>query len=252
MILTKEIKIKTNAQNIRHYRDLGYGCNPGDEIIVKVFDLSKGSNYKIKVKCDKCGKEKELTYVKYLKNINNGNYYSCSNKCSNDKCVSYCLNKYGVNNISKCQNIINKIKKTKFKRYGDATYNNIEKCRSTCLERYGCDNFFKTEQHQLICGNVPDNMVDEWELYKRKSRRIFRKKKKIMFETWNGYDYYDNEYIRENLHLPFYHNYYPTIDHKLSVHYGFINNIPVEIINDVKNLVITKRINNSIKGKKPA
>ena len=85
MILTKEVEIKLNAQNIRHYRNLGYKCNTHDEICVKIEHLSEGSNYKVNVKCDKCGKEKKLTYHKYIRNINRGGYYSCSNKCSIEK-----------------------------------------------------------------------------------------------------------------------------------------------------------------------
>jgi len=44
--------------------------------------LTKGSNKKIDVKCDICGKEKLLGYNVYLKNLSHGNYYACSAKCS--------------------------------------------------------------------------------------------------------------------------------------------------------------------------
>lgn len=40
---------------------------------------------------------------------------------------------------------------------------------------------------------------------------------------------------------------YPTIDHKISVYYGFINNISPEEIGDISNLCITKRWINSTK-----
>lgn len=40
---------------------------------------------------------------------------------------------------------------------------------------------------------------------------------------------------------------YPTIDHKKSVHYGFINNISPEEISNISNLCITKRSINSTK-----
>ena len=58
MILTKEVEIKLNAQNIRHYRNLGYKCNTQDEICVKIEHLSEGSNYKVNVKCIRKNRKK--------------------------------------------------------------------------------------------------------------------------------------------------------------------------------------------------
>jgi hypothetical protein len=43
---------------------------------------------------------------------------------------------------------------------------------------------------------------------------------------------------------------YPTIDHKVSVLYGFKNGIEPEEISKLDNLCITKRILNIIKGSK--
>ena len=41
---------------------------------------------------------------------------------------------------------------------------------------------------------------------------------------------------------------YPSLDHKVSILYGFENGIPPEEISDLKNLCITKRSLNSSKG----
>ncbi len=46
------------------------------------------------------------------------------------------------------------------------------------------------------------------------------------------------------------HGDYPTIDHKISVHYGFINNINPEEISSLENLCLTKRRINSKKNSK--
>jgi hypothetical protein len=68
--------------------------------------LSKGSNKKIKVKCDVCGNEKMLSYRKYTKNIENGDFYGCSVKCS------YSKNKSGnINNLCVTKRCINSSKK---------------------------------------------------------------------------------------------------------------------------------------------
>lgn len=42
-------------------------------------------------------------------------------------------------------------------------------------------------------------------------------------------------------------NNYPSVDHKISVMYGFINNKTVEEIGGINNLCITKRYINSMK-----
>jgi len=143
MILTKEVEIRLNAQNIRHYRDLGYKCNPHDEICVKIEHLSEGSNYRISVKCDKCGIEKELPYFKYIKNINRGGYYSCSNKCSIEKAEEKCLKNYGIKNYMQTVEFKDKSKNTKKEKYGDENYNNLERMKETCLEKYGAENVFQ-------------------------------------------------------------------------------------------------------------
>ena len=49
----------------------------------------------------------------------------------------YCLNTYGVDNPSKIQSNIEKIKQTKLERYGTENYNNAKQIKETCLQRYG-------------------------------------------------------------------------------------------------------------------
>jgi hypothetical protein len=147
-------------------------------------------------------------------------------------------------------NNFEKIKQTKLSVHGDENYNNTEKYNETCLERYGCSNFFQTDIFKKSQGIILDkDLKNKWILYKRQSARLIRKIKPKIFEKWNGYDFYDQKYIKDNINLPFMHGDYPTIDHKISVYYGFKNNIPVEEINIIENLVITKRCNNSSKGK---
>jgi len=63
-------------------------------------------------------------------------------------------------------------------------------------------------------------------------------------------DYYDNEYIKENFKLNSNNKNYPTIDHKNSIFYGFINNVSSNEIGGLSNLCITKRFINGSKNKK--
>lgn len=233
MILDKTIKIKLNSQNIRYYRDLGYNCNPGDELTILTNQLSKGSNYKINVMCDLCFVKKELVYHKYLKNINNGGYYSCSNKCSIDKYKKNMLDTYNVINIFQLKEVKEKSKNTRLERYGDKNYNNYVKA-------------IETKKKSI---NYDKNNLD-WIMYKKLSRRLYRKIRVEVIKNWDGIDFYDNEYIKDNLNLNFHDKNYPTVDHKISVYEGFLNNIPVDLINSLDNLVVTKRYINSIKGYK--
>jgi hypothetical protein len=212
---------------------MGYICNPGDEITILTNQLSNGSNYKINVICDLCLTKKELVYHKYIKNINNGGYYSCSNKCSVDKYKKKMLETYNVINIFQLDEIKEKSKNTRFEKYGDVNYNNYVKAIETKKEN--------------INSNI-DNF--DWIMYKKLSRRLYRKIRVDVIKNWNGIDFYDNEYIKDNLKLNFHDKNYPTVDHKMSVYEGFLNNIPVDIINSLDNLVVTKRYINSIKGYK--
>ena len=274
MILSKEVEIILNPANMKHFHSLGYdNLKRGNKLIVPIEHLNMGSHFIIRVECDICGKEKKLSYNKYIENIKKYNIYSCSNKCAMIKNKKTCLEKYGFvhslqntnvknnrikTNIEKYEveycfqddKIKEKSKKTKLKKYGDENYNNKNKCYKTCLEKYGVENYFSSNEYKIKMGIILDKDIkDKWTLYKRKSWRLFKKMKIKVFENWNGYDYYDNEYIKDNMYLHYNDKRYPSVDHKISVYYGFINDIPVEEINKLENLVVTKIINNCIKGK---
>jgi len=86
--------------------------------------------------------------------------------------------------------------------------------------------------------------------YSQKVNNITRQYKKILLSNWNGFDFYDNEYIKENYNLNCNNKNYPTIDHKTSKSYGFLNDISPNIIGNINNLCITKRFINSNKNSK--
>ena len=77
--------------------------------------------------------------------------------------------------------------------------------------------------------------------------RETNKNKKHLFEKWNGFDYYDNEYIKNNFKYEPRSSNYPTIDHKTSIRYGYDNNINITNISSINNLCITKKKINSSK-----
>lgn len=141
---------------------------------VKVSDLSKGSNVKVEVKCDYCGKINLVSWYSYI-NLKNKEiiHKDC---CSNPNCIKLkaqatILKKYGTSNIRKLNFVNERIKETNLKKYGcenpfgnrniqtKIKETNIlkygvlvptqnlkvqEKYRNTCLMKYGVDNYSKT------------------------------------------------------------------------------------------------------------
>lgn len=274
IVKIKIIGRKTN----KYYKDLGYVFNFGDTIEVKLEDVPKGSNVKVDVSCDSCNTSFSVTYYNYLNYIKNQNTYFCL-KCSKKKTEITNLKKYGVkfptqNNIIKEKiketNIIkygfgcslqnkkvkDKAKKTNLELYGDEFFTNREKFKSTCLQKYGYENVFQNEdiKNKIVKTRVKLGIQMFPELrtpfreYKLVVRRLTQRIRPLLFENWNGYDYYDNEYIVDNYKLKSTDRNYPTIDHKKSVFFGFMNDIPAEEIGEISNLCITKRYINSSKN----
>lgn len=196
-----------------------------------------------------------------------------------DKSKKTLIEKYGVDSFSKTdefkkmiqvkkEEIVDKIKKTFNDKYGFDHYSQTdqfkedylskideigEKRIETCLSRYGVDNVAKVNEFmkKTIATKIERGLIsdgdDEWIKYKKKVRRITNRFKKELFNRWEGYDYYDDEYIKDNFRFSHTHRFYPTIDHKISVFYGYQNNIDASIVGHIDNLCITKRYINSIK-----
>lgn len=192
------------------------------------------------------------------------------------------IKKYGVDSYSKSiqfkktlfdnkETILNKIKETFMLKYGVDWYSKtnewyvkysskLEELRKksikTCVDKYGVENVTQVKEiydkilntkitNGFVVGN--DDLTD-WQQYKKKVLNLTRKVKKQLYENWDGYDYYDNEFIKgNNSYLPT-HRFYPTIDHKISTFYGYSNNISPEEISNLNNLCITKRYINSSKN----
>lgn len=113
------------------------------------------------------------------------------------------------------------------------------RCRTEKVESLA--TIFKSEELYEDISNK------NYKLYKNEVRRLSKKSVKTLYTNWNGYDFYDNEYIKEYLNLSHVDNRYPSVDHKISIYYGFINNIPPKEIANISNLCITKRFINSSK-----
>lgn len=180
-----------------------------------------------------------------------------------------CLQKYGHEYPIQSDKIREKVKSTNFKKYGSDWYVTSEIFKFQIEESYGVTStidlikiwkltdeykiakesiYNKIRQKNISNGFWYKPLKSEYLEYRRKVDYLT--KKNIKSYDWNGLDYYDNELIIDNLSLNYNDPKYPTIDHKISVKYGFENNIEPNIISSIENLCITKRSINSKKNSK--
>lgn len=86
--------------------------------------------------------------------------------------------KYGVDNYWQTEECKNKIKQTKFKKYGDENYNNSNKNKQTCLQKYGVLN-----PHNIK--NVADKIKrTRYNKYIKRLNSEFNTEYLLKFENW--------------------------------------------------------------------
>jgi len=219
----------------------------------------------------------KLDYYKKIKSEttfkNYGVEYPSQSPELKEKSKQTCLTKYGFEYPIQSNIIKDKIKRINLDRYGSEWFTNSILYKQKIKEKYGIDinfpidllnNWKKTEDYQnrkdeiytkirnsnILSGYWFSSKSNEYESYRKTVMSITSRYKKTLFEKWNGLDYYDIEYIKNNFNLNYNDVSYPTIDHKISIKYGFDNNINHEVIGGIDNLCITKRSINSIKNKK--
>lgn len=102
-LISKEVEVNISSGNRKHYEELGYHIPRvknkqgrmivpvGTKIMVKVEDLMKGSNIKIKCMCDGCGYISNWSYQFYVKSVKDDGKTYC-HKCN--KSIKKGLNKF--------------------------------------------------------------------------------------------------------------------------------------------------------------
>lgn len=217
MILPDQIfEVKIIKKNIEYYKKLGYNVNSLEIIRVPTEHLQGGSHAMIKVKCDieTCGKEKEIKYQTYNRNISKRNIYACSIKCSQFKTKltkkekygnenyynveqykKTCLNKYGVENVFQLKSIKESSKQTKENKYGDPNFNNVEKRRKTNLKNHGVlsTSQLKETKEKSRKTNLKNNGVE----YPMQSDEIKKKSVDTCLEHFDVKYSLQSLYIRE-------------------------------------------------------
>lgn len=155
MLITQEVELKLGAKNIQWYKDKGYNIpyywdkkhnkmsiKRGTAIFVKVKDLTKGSHARVEYECDYCGARILITYKDYLK-THDSKLGDCCHKCEGIKYKKTMQEKYGVDNSSQMEGIVEKIIATNQEKYGcDWQMQSpeiMQKSYQTTLERYGAE-----------------------------------------------------------------------------------------------------------------
>lgn len=145
MILSEETKLSPKGNSIKYYKELGYKIEHGKTISVKISDLPLSSHGLINVKCDICGKEKQLEYMKYIKNTKNfTSSYCCSEFCAKDKIKETNLGRHGCINPFQNKIVKDKIKQANIEKYGVEYPTQSEeirlKIKNNNIINYGVEN----------------------------------------------------------------------------------------------------------------
>jgi hypothetical protein len=152
---------------------------------------------------------------------------------------------------SKTKRSAEKYEKTCTELYGETnvrkTQQAKDKAKATCEKRYGVSNGANSEIAKLkhyILGNMPEpGKETEFRKYRKQVEKITVKNKKALklseFCYYTGLKIYHKCWYNDAVKA--------TIDHKISVIYGFENSISAEEIGSIDNLVWCAKIINTYK-----
>lgn len=202
-ILTKEVEVIPSGRSFKYYKDLGYDVKCRKPLMVKIEDLSGGSNVKIQYLCDYCQKEViTMVYADYVRRIKEVDKMACRD-CFMKKVEDTVLLRYGTTSYAKTDECQEKMKNSIMLKYGVEHYSQTqeykEKWLNTCKEKYG-ENYRKK--------------------FANKAFETFRKK--------TGYNYpSQSPEVREKVMQSFYRN----TSQKTSKQQQYINNLYQGILN---------------------
>lgn len=230
MILDEYVYLNVKYNKIlNYYKDLNYDCKLKVDFKVKVEDLRPSEKVKVNVKCEKCGKEKELSYNYYFNNKSNL-YFSCSYKCSLDKVKNTCLERYGYDNAAKNPSVKEKTKKTCLDKYGGnsplSSKRVLNKVKNTCLERYGYECSL---QNASVKEKIKETCLERYgHINSAHGVETQKKIKKTNLEKYGAEHYTKSEFIH--------------IDNINRKKYKFINKLGIKEHNildiDINNITI--------------
>lgn len=125
---------------------------------------------------------------------------------------------------------------------------NLQLRASKMRESWCEDSWKKSIETRKKNGNIITS--HNWKQFWKKCDYLTRKIRAKMLENWDGFDYIDGEYIKDNLKLHYTDTNYPTLDHIKPRSICFKEGLTPEEATKPENLKWTKRVNNSSKSNK--
>jgi hypothetical protein len=223
MLITKEITIKINNRYIDFYKSKGYDVKGGTFHKIKIEDLSLSSHYLVKVKCDKCGDEKEIKYYNYITNIEKNKIYIC-NKCKGEIIKNSNLLKYGVKSTLELDSVKEKCKKTMIEKYGVEHFSKSDDFKNLSIKKYGVKSTLELDWVKEKCKKT---MIEKYGVYHYSKCKNFIKKVNDKCNEKYGVEHYSKtSKFKEQI--------------RLSVLNRIINKNDFEILNYENNFITAK------------
>ena len=219
MIITQEVDIVLTSQSVTYYENKGYHIPRYFDKRYNKWKFKRGSKITVKVKdLSPCSPVIVLCSCdvcgkhRYLRKDSS---HKLCNVCGNSSSTRKQLISQKLKNKPKSKSHIINIRKSMIKL-----------------------GFWKSPEERTSFKN-----------YKLKVTLETKRHIKNLFKNWNGLDYYTGEKLLTEIKMSN-DKMYRTIDHKISIKYGFINKIDPKEIGNLENLCICSRSTNSKKKDK--
>jgi len=131
-------------------------------------------------------------------------------------------------------------------------YNLYDKAAKAQANSNTLESIQKMKETKLASGNMIDWKDATWKQYWKKCDELTRKMRRVLLEGWDGLDYIDGKYIKDNLKLHYSHGDYPTLDHVTPRSECYKQSLTPQQACSAENLKWTTRRNNSSKYNKVA
>lgn len=154
MLLSKTAVVRWNAKNKAYYEGLGYTYTQmKDEFVVDVRHLPHASHALVNIRCDYCGCEYDIKWVKYFSNHKSGMQQDACFDCKWIKGRDSLEAKCGSRNILDAPMARERQQATNMLLYGAtnpfASDAIKQKIANTNLEKYGVESYTKTEEYKV-------------------------------------------------------------------------------------------------------
>lgn len=178
-IITKEVEVRLNGNNVNYYRQLGYDIPMREasramkyqgfdyvadfkkSIFVKIEDVPKNSKALIESTCDYCGKPKPIMrYSDYNKQTKNGALKCCCEKCSSLKHKEIMLDKYGYEGTMQVPEIRERVLRTNIEKYGCEYPSQSLEVREKIAKTFYNNSSQKASKQQCYINNLYQGILN--------------------------------------------------------------------------------------------